>query len=127
MAVLVDVAAAVRSDKPSRQVLACQAGVMVLLGVVDEVLPREEAALGAARCQCLWHTGQHAGILACQYLIAIRAGRAGSQAADKELRGATMGLHSICGYAVGFIGPLGVGLVLDWTGSAQAWRSTISP
>ena len=35
------------------------------------------------------------------------------QAADKELRGATMGLHSMCGYAGGFIGPLGVGLVLD--------------
>ena len=34
------------------------------------------------------------------------------QAADKELRGATMGLHSMCGYAGGFIGPLGVGLVL---------------
>jgi len=43
------------------------------------------------------------------------------QAADKELRGATMGLHSMCGYAGGFIGPLGVGLVLDWTGSAQGW------
>src|SRR5438270_3558193 len=38
------------------------------------------------------------------------------QAADKELRGATMGLHSMCGYAGGFIGPLGVGLVLDWAG-----------
>jgi len=21
--------------------------------------------------QCLWHTGQHAGVLACQYLIAV--------------------------------------------------------
>jgi hypothetical protein len=68
---LVDVAAAVRSDKPSRQVLAGRAGVMVLLGVVDEILPGEEAALGAARCQCLCHTGQHAGVLACQYLIAV--------------------------------------------------------
>src|SRR3954469_18751046 len=29
------------------------------------------------------------------------------QAADKELRGATMGLHSMCGYAGEFIGPLG--------------------
>src|SRR5207237_10746544 len=38
------------------------------------------------------------------------------QAADKELRGATMGLHSMCGYAGGFIGPLGVGLVLDLAG-----------
>jgi MFS family permease len=43
------------------------------------------------------------------------------QAADKELRGAAMGLHSMRGYAGGFMGPLGVGLVLDWTGSAQGW------
>jgi MFS family permease len=43
------------------------------------------------------------------------------QAADKELRGATMGLHSMCGYAGGFIGPLGVGLVLDLVGSSQGW------
>ena len=38
------------------------------------------------------------------------------QAADKELRGATMGLHSMCGYAGGLIGPLGVGLALDAAG-----------
>jgi MFS family permease len=38
------------------------------------------------------------------------------QAADKELRGATMGLHSMCGYAGGFFGPLGVGLALDLAG-----------
>ena len=36
------------------------------------------------------------------------------QAADPHLRGATMGLHSMAGYAGGFVGPLGVGLVLDW-------------
>ena len=48
MAVLVEVAATVRSDKPSRQVFAGRAGVMVLLGVIDEVLPGEEAAFGAA-------------------------------------------------------------------------------
>jgi hypothetical protein len=60
MAVLVDIAAAVRPDKPSRQVFAGRAGVMVLFGVVDEVLPSEQAALGVARCQCLWRTGQHA-------------------------------------------------------------------
>jgi MFS family permease len=35
------------------------------------------------------------------------------QAANPALRGATMGLHSMCGYAGGFIGPLGVGLALD--------------
>lgn len=38
------------------------------------------------------------------------------QAADPKLRGATMGLHSMCGYAGGFIGPLGVGLALDLCG-----------
>ncbi len=43
------------------------------------------------------------------------------QAADKELRGATMGLHSMCGYAGGFIGPLGVGLALDLVGSSPGW------
>ena len=35
------------------------------------------------------------------------------QAAEPSRRGATMGLHSMCGYAGGFIGPLGVGLALD--------------
>jgi len=39
------------------------------------------------------------------------------QAADPALRGATMGLHSMCGYAGGFIGPLGVGAALDRAGS----------
>lgn len=45
------------------------------------------------------------------------------QAAGKELRGATMGLHSMCGYAGGCIGPLGVGFVLDVAGndSALGW------
>jgi MFS family permease len=35
------------------------------------------------------------------------------QAADPAMRGATMGLHSMCGYTGGFIGPLGVGFALD--------------
>lgn len=38
------------------------------------------------------------------------------QAAEPRLRGATMGLHSMFGYAGGFIGPLGVGLALDLAG-----------
>jgi hypothetical protein len=37
-------------------------------------------------------------------------------AAEKHRRGATMGLHSMAGYAGGFIGPLGVGLALDLAG-----------
>ncbi len=39
------------------------------------------------------------------------------QASDPALRGATMGLHSMCGYAGGFVGPLGVGFILDLAGS----------
>jgi hypothetical protein len=38
------------------------------------------------------------------------------QAAEPGLRGATMGLHSMAGYAGGFLGPLGVGLLLDLAG-----------
>ena len=45
---------------------------------------------------------------------ALTAGTVG--AAEKEWRGATMGLHSMAGYAGGFVGPLGVGLALDWLG-----------
>lgn len=40
------------------------------------------------------------------------------QAAEPGLRGATMGLHSMCGYAGGFLGPLGVGVALDLGGGA---------
>jgi MFS family permease len=42
------------------------------------------------------------------------------QAADPALRGATMGLHSMAGYTGGFLGPLGVGLVLDLAGGDGA-------
>jgi len=42
------------------------------------------------------------------------------QAADKPMRGATMGLHSMAGYAGGFLGPLGVGLMLDLAGGDGA-------
>jgi MFS family permease len=37
-------------------------------------------------------------------------------AADKDKRGATMGLHSMCGYAGGFVGPPLAGFVLDLAG-----------
>jgi MFS family permease len=44
------------------------------------------------------------------------------QAADPPRRGATMGLHSMAGYAGGFVGPLGVGLALDFLGrDALGW------
>lgn len=37
------------------------------------------------------------------------------QAAERELRGATMGLHSMAGYAGGLVGPIGVGILLEAT------------
>jgi MFS family permease len=38
------------------------------------------------------------------------------QAAEPGRRGATMGLHSMCGYAGGFMGPLAAGWALDLFG-----------
>jgi MFS family permease len=51
----------------------------------------------------------------------LTAGAAGS--ADPSRRGATLALHSMAGYAGGFVGPLMIGWVLDWSGgmSATGW------
>ena len=77
MAVLVDIAAAVRPDKPSRQMLTGWAGVMILLGVVDEVLPGEQAALGVARCQCLWQNRRDTRAFAREDLVAVEVAAVG--------------------------------------------------
>ncbi|WP_431268002.1 MFS transporter [Dankookia sp. P2] len=68
----------------------------------------------AAACVLAWN--------AAIYLdsSALTAGTV--QAAEADRRGATMGLHSMCGYAGGFLGPLGVGLALDLAGDgAIGW------
>ena len=44
----------------------------------------------------------------------LTAGAAGSAAPER--RGATLAIHSMFGYGGGFVGPLLVGLVLDWAG-----------
>ena len=51
----------------------------------------------------------------------LTAGAAGS--ADPARRGATLALHSMAGYAGGFVGPLMIGWVLDWSGgmSTTGW------
>ena len=51
----------------------------------------------------------------------LTAGAAGS--ADPRRRGATLALHSMAGYAGGFVGPLMIGWVLDWSGgmSGTGW------
>ena len=71
-----------------------------------------------------WTTGVSAALAALAVLLwnaaiyldssALTAGTV--QAADRQLRGATMGLHSMAGYAGGFLGPLGVGFMLDLAG-----------
>ena len=51
----------------------------------------------------------------------LTAGAAGT--ADPARRGATLAVHSMLGYAGGFVGPLLVGIVLDWNGgmTARGW------
>ncbi len=51
----------------------------------------------------------------------LTAGAAGS--ADPERRGATLALHSMAGYAGGFVGPIMIGWILDLAGgmSPVAW------
>ncbi len=68
----------------------------------------------AALCVLFWN--------AAIYLdsAALTAGTV--QAAEPARRGATMGLHSMCGYAGGFVGPLVVGVMLDVAGTgALGW------
>ena len=72
-------------------------------------------ALVAVACVFAWN--------AAIYLdsSALTAGTV--QAAEPALRGATMGVHSMAGYAGGFVGPLLTGVVLDSAGGegALAW------
>ena len=80
------------------------------------------AALAAGTGWIVGSSAVLAGVLVIAWLAfifldssALTAGTV--QAADPALRGATMGLHSMCGYAGGFIGPLGVGFALDTAGN----------
>ncbi|NGM20308.1 MFS transporter [Roseomonas stagni] len=69
----------------------------------------------AAFCVIAWN--------ACIYLDSSALTGGTVQSAAPGMRGATMGLHSMCGYAGGFLGPLGVGVALDLVGAdrAVAW------
>lgn len=119
--------------------------VMGLVGIAVSVTGNETAqrhgrahvVLGAMTAAAMlslitgWTTGASILLATAAVLIwnaaiyldssALTAGTV--QAADKHLRGATMGLHSMAGYAGGFLGPLGVGLVLDAAGgdSVLGW------
>ena len=73
------------------------------------------ASLVAVACVFAWN--------AAIYLDSSALTAGSVQAADPALRGATMGLHSMAGYAGGFVGPLLTGVVLDLAGGegAMAW------
>ncbi len=120
---------------PSPAALVTAAG---LLGVAVSVTGNETAqrhgrarvvlwAMTAAAALSLatgWTTGVSPALAVAAVLLwnaaiyldssALTAGTV--QASEKHLRGATMGLHSMAGYAGGFLGPLGVGLALDLAG-----------
>ncbi|WP_052214844.1 MFS transporter [Belnapia sp. F-4-1] len=120
---------------PSPAVLFTAAG---LAGVAVSVTGNETAqkygrgrvvlwAMTAAAALSLatgWTTGVSVVLAAAAVLLwnvaiyldssALTAGTV--QAANKQLRGATMGLHSMAGYAGGLLGPLGVGWLLDLAG-----------
>jgi len=49
----------------------------------------------------------------------LTAGAAGS--ADPSRRGATLALHSMAGYAGGFVGPITIGWILDAAGGMSVW------
>lgn len=96
------------------RVVVAAMGAAAALAVVTGWAGLVSAPL-AALCLLLWN--------AAIYLdsSALTAGTV--KAAAPGLRGATMGLHSMCGYAGGFVGPVGVGLVLDLVGPQDgiAW------
>jgi len=56
----------------------------------------------------------------------LTAGTAGT--AEPSRRGATLAVHSTLGYFGGFVGPLAVGWVLDFSGgnSAAAWSAAFA-
>lgn len=89
------------------RVVAAAMGAGALLSVLAGFSALVSAPL-AVLCVLAWN--------AAIYLdsAALTAGTV--QAAEKERRGATMGLHSMCGYAGGFVGPIGVGMALDLAG-----------
>ncbi|MDP3418925.1 MFS transporter [Falsiroseomonas sp.] len=109
---LVGIAVSILGNETSQRfgrgrVVAVAMGAAALLSLLTGFSALVSAPLAVA-CVLAWN--------AAIYLdsSALTAGTV--QAAEPGLRGATMGLHSMCGYAGGFVGPLGVGVALDWSG-----------
>ena len=99
---------------------------------VQHVASRLAVAAAGLSLATGWTTGVSPALAAAAVLLwnaaiyldspALTAGIV--QALDKHLRGATVGLHSMAGYAGGFLGPLGVGWFLDLAGGdgVLAWK-----
>jgi MFS family permease len=112
---LVGIAVSVTGNETAQRfgrprVVAAAMGTAALLALLAGCSLTVSAPL-AALCVLAWN--------AALYLdsSALTAGTV--QAAEKERRGATMGLHSMCGYAGGLLGPIGVGLALDLAGTGE--------
>jgi predicted MFS family arabinose efflux permease len=121
-----------------------------LLGTLASVLGNEAAILigrrrlitlamlaSAACAIILGFVGSHSYPLAFALMVlygpivwldssSLTAGTAGT--AEPSRRGATLAVHSMLGYAGGFVGPLAVGFVLDWQGgmSVSAWAAAFT-
>jgi MFS family permease len=99
--------------------LAMASGALLSAGVGTAIaLPAPLTAPLAAAAVLAWY--------AAIFLdsSALTAGTV--QAADPAKRGATMGLHSMCGYAGGFVGPLAAGWALDLFGPETALGWTVA-
>src|ERR1700686_1541745 len=77
VAVAVEVFGVIRAAMDFGEFCARRTGVVVALGVVDEVLPGEQAALGPARCQGLGHDRCDARAFAREDLVAAEVAAVG--------------------------------------------------
>ena len=82
MAVAVEVFGVIHAAMDFGEFCARRTGVVVALGVVDEVLPGEEAAFGPARRQGLGHDRRDARTFARQNLVAAEVAAVGQ---DRDL------------------------------------------
>ena len=73
-----------------------------------------------------WSYSVAAGLLLFYgFIVWLDSSALTAGSADPARRGATLAVHSMLGYAGGFVGPLMIGVILDISGgmSAAAWRS----
>lgn len=98
-----------------RLVVLAMAGSVVLAGAVGWIGPLSYTF--AVLLIMVW------GVVVWLDSSSLTAGAAGT--AEPSRRGATLAIHSMLGYAGGFVGPLAVGWTLDWMGgmSRPGWSA----